>query len=72
MTVTDGALPDGRELIAAGILSGTSTTAGSFTFAVTASNGFRTPAVLTDVTIEVIQTPPPATGFLGSLEDFGP
>ncbi|PBC43545.1 hypothetical protein CJ178_19830 [Rhodococcus sp. ACPA4] len=71
VTVTDGTLPDGLELSAAGVLSGTPTTAGSFTFSMTASNGFGTPAVLADVTIEVTQTPPPATGLLGSLENFG-
>ncbi|MCE4267311.1 YncE family protein, partial [Rhodococcus globerulus] len=71
VTVTGGTLPDGLELSAAGVLSGTPTTAGSFTFSVTASNGFGTAAVLADVTIEVTQTPPPATGLLGSLENFG-
>ncbi|WP_412778655.1 putative Ig domain-containing protein [Rhodococcus qingshengii] len=53
-----------------GALSGTPTTAGSFTFTVTASNGTGAAAVL-PVTLMIIASTPPTTGSLGSLEGFG-
>lgn len=43
-TVTGGALPDGLTLSSDGTLSGTPTTAGSYTFTVTASNGIGSDA----------------------------
>ena len=39
-SVTAGALPPGLTLSAAGVLSGTPTTAGTYGFTVTAANGF--------------------------------
>ncbi|EEN86133.1 putative Ig domain protein, partial [Rhodococcus erythropolis SK121] len=70
VTVTAGVLPAGLTLTEAGVLSGTPTAAGSFTFTVTASNGIGESAVL-PVTLVVTDSAPPSTGSLGSLEGFG-
>lgn len=59
-------LPAGLTLSEAGVLAGTPTAAGSFTFAVTATNTAGSSDPL-PVTIEVTA---PSTGFLGSLEQF--
>ena len=52
--VATGTLPPGLSLAAGtGVLSGTPTTAGSFTFTVSASNGVGSPAVTPSITIVV-------------------
>ena len=52
--VTSGALPAGLTLnTSTGVISGNPTTAGVFTFTVTATNGSRTPAVSNSVTYTV-------------------
>ncbi|NMM92719.1 hypothetical protein B2J88_52335, partial [Rhodococcus sp. SRB_17] len=53
-------------------LAGTPTTAGTFTFTITADNGVGTPATV-QVTVTVTDAPvidPPATGSLGSLNSI--
>ena len=57
--VTAGSLPDGLGLSAAGVLSGTPTSAGSFTFTVTASNGLF-PDASASFSLTVIDPSPPA------------
>lgn len=66
---TTGALPAGLTLSEAGVLAGTPTAAGSFTFTVTATNiaGNSDPL---PVTIEITDTTAPPTGSLGSLEQW--
>ncbi|MEV0946119.1 YncE family protein, partial [Rhodococcus sp. NPDC049939] len=56
VTVTAGALPDGLTLSGQGVLSGTPTSAGMYSFTVTASNGFGENAVL-EATLDVGQAP---------------
>lgn len=60
-------LPDGLTLSEAGVLSGTPTKAEIFTFTVTTSNDVGAPAVLENVTVEITENTPPASGSLGSL-----
>jgi len=70
--VTAGTLPDGLPLSTDGVLSGTPTAAGTFTFTLTASNGTAPDAVLNDVTITVTPpatSPPQSAG--GSLAQTG-
>jgi Putative Ig domain/Calx-beta domain len=64
-TVASGALPSGLTLSAAGVLSGTPTAAGSFTFTVSASNGTAPDAVTAPIKI-VITTPTAAPTFTAS------
>ncbi|ROR80003.1 DNA-binding beta-propeller fold protein YncE [Plantibacter flavus] len=59
VTLTAGALPDGVTLSSTGQLSGTATTPGTYSFTLTASNGFGEPAVLSDTI--TIDAPPPTT-----------
>ncbi|TNM37733.1 calcium-binding protein [Nocardioides albidus] len=58
-TVATGSLPDGLTLTSTGLLSGTPTTAGAFTFTVRAANGVLPNAVTPSRTITV--APPPDT-----------
>ena len=54
LAVASGALPPGLNLAAGtGVLSGTPTTTGSFTFTVSATNGVGSPAVTPPITITV-------------------
>ncbi|MEP7155216.1 MAG: Ig domain-containing protein [Betaproteobacteria bacterium] len=55
-----GTLPPGLTFSTAGILSGTPTTAGTFSFSVIATNTGNSPAYQTAVTIAAQGTPPPA------------
>ncbi|MBG6108866.1 putative Ig domain-containing protein [Frigoribacterium sp. CG_9.8] len=52
-TINSGALPAGTTLSSAGVLSGTTTTAGTYTYTVTASNGVSPDATSASHTIEV-------------------
>ncbi len=54
--VTAGSLPPGLSLTSAGVLSGTPTTAGSYTFTVTASNGVL-PDIIRERTIAITAVP---------------
>jgi hypothetical protein len=56
VSVTSGALPDGLVLAPDGTLTGSATTAGTFAFTVTATNGTAVDATLDD-TITVTQAP---------------
>jgi hypothetical protein len=56
-SVSSGQLPAGLKLTKAGVLSGTVTKAGTFTFEVTAANGQPPAAVSPELTLQVI--PPP-------------
>lgn len=62
--VTAGTLPSGVTLSATGVLSGTPTAAGLFTFTVTADNGFGSPAVLESA----LQVQYVLTGFLSPVD----
>lgn len=64
-SVTSGTLPDGLALSSAGVLSGTATTEGTYSFEVTADDGFFLP-VVRQVTIKVDLTAPPAPSDLAS------
>jgi len=56
--VTAGSLPPGLTLTAAGALSGTPTTAGSYTWTVTATGPAATPAIMTEVfTLQIANQP---------------
>ena len=78
--VTSGALPGGLTLNSAtGVLSGTPTTAGPFTFQVTASNGVNPAAVTPNITIAISATPaapaftaetPPTAGVVGTAYSY--
>jgi hypothetical protein len=71
--VTSGQLPGGLALSSNGVLSGTPTTAGSFTFTVTVSDGTRsnskqfTLPVLPALSISTPSTPPATVGSAYSL-----
>ncbi|MGH9122867.1 MAG: putative Ig domain-containing protein [Acidimicrobiales bacterium] len=77
-TVTSGALPTGLSLNStSGVLSGTPTVGGPFTFQVTASNGVAPPAVTPNIRIDVLYAPtsfsadnPPSPGLVGTA--YGP
>ena len=58
-TQANGTLPPGLTLASNGVLSGTPTTPGTYTFTVTASNGVNPDATTSPVTIEVAGTPTP-------------
>ena len=51
--VASGSLPPGLTLSSSGVLSGTPTTAGKYTFTVSASNGVGSPAVSPTITMTV-------------------
>ena len=62
--LASGALPAGLELSAAGVLSGTPTTASSSTFTVAATNGVAPAASTTPITITVAPVAVPVPGRL--------
>ncbi|MCJ0901939.1 Ig domain-containing protein [Rhodococcus sp. ARC_M6] len=68
VAVTTGELPAGLTLSEKGALSGTATTAGKYTFTVTATNDID-PAATLEVTVTVAEatTTTPSTGSLGIL-----
>ena len=74
-TVSDGALPDGLTLSESGMLSGSPSKAGEFTFSVTATNSFGS-TVAGPFTIKVGEVPvfssgaPPDKGVFGSKYEF--
>jgi uncharacterized repeat protein (TIGR01451 family) len=63
--VASGSLPAGLTLSPAGVLSGTPTTAGTFTFTVSASNGIGSPAVSPAITITVYGSTDVSAGITG-------
>lgn len=65
-TVTSGELPAGLTLSRSGTLSGTPTTAGTYTFTVTASNGDGANASLNVIVKIATDTASPGTGSFGS------
>jgi len=71
-SLASGALPDGLALSPAGVLSGTPTATGSYTFALKAANGLAPDAVTGDVTVDIDDAPaftaasPPGTASQGS------
>src|SRR6476661_3127628 len=68
--VSSGALPAGLSLnTATGVLSGTPTTAGSSTFAVTATNGVSPDAVTGSLSITVNSAPAAPTGVTATAGD---
>lgn len=71
VTLTAGTLPPGLTLSEAGVLSGTPTEAGPFTFTASADNGVGTPAALAVTLTVTAASEPPATGSPGSLDIFG-
>lgn len=71
-SVTSGALPAGLSLDAtSGIISGTPTTPGTYTFTVTANNGSPTTAAISQ-TIVVAGTPVPTLASTGADVGYGP
>ena len=74
-TKDSGDLPPGLTLATNGVLSGTPTTAGSYTFKVKAANGVGSGAVTSDITISIAPVPvapsliddtPPTSGTVGT------
>ena len=70
-SVTNGHLPKGLLLSKSGLLSGTTTKAGTFTFEVTATNGRSPDAVTTPIAMSVVPSPVitgfnPAQGVVGT------
>ncbi|MGD0703836.1 MAG: PQQ-binding-like beta-propeller repeat protein [Trebonia sp.] len=63
--VASGSLPTGMTLSPAGVLSGTPTAAGSFTFTVSASNGYGSPAVSPAITMVVVAPTDMSVGMAG-------
>jgi uncharacterized repeat protein (TIGR01451 family) len=63
--LASGSLPAGMTLSPAGLLSGTPTTAGTYTFTVSASNGYGTPAVSPAITIVVYGPADMSAGIVG-------
>jgi PKD repeat protein len=75
-TVSDGALPDGLNLSETGLLSGSPSKAGEFTFSVTATNSAGS-TVAGPFTIKVGEVPkfssgaPPDKGVVGTKYEYG-
>ncbi|GGL07535.1 YVTN family beta-propeller protein [Curtobacterium luteum] len=78
-SVSKGQLPDGLTLSSDGVLSGTPTSADTFTFTVAASNGVGTDAATDPITITVTQAPvapaftadtPPAATTVGATYSY--
>jgi len=63
--VASGSLPTGLTLSSAGVLSGTPTAAGTYTFTVSASNGIGSPAVSPTITITVYGSTDMSAGITG-------
>jgi uncharacterized repeat protein (TIGR01451 family) len=63
--VASGSLPTGMTLSSAGVLSGTPSAAGKFTFTVSASNGIGSPAVSPAITITVYGPADSSVGITG-------
>jgi len=63
--VASGSLPTGMTLSSAGVLSGTPTAAGTFTFTVSASNGVGAPAVSPTITMTVYGPTDMSAGITG-------
>jgi uncharacterized repeat protein (TIGR01451 family) len=64
-TVASGSLPTGMSLSSSGVLSGTPSAAGTFTFTVSASNGYGTPAVSPPITMNVYAPTDMSAGING-------
>ncbi|NWJ40416.1 MAG: putative Ig domain-containing protein [Geothrix sp.] len=65
--ISSGSLPAGLTLNSDGTITGTPTTAGVYTFAITATNGTRTPAVSNTVTYTVPALAPTALNYTSPI-----
>jgi len=73
-SVTSGTLPLGLSLSSGGVISGTPTTAGTFSGVVTATNSTSTATQGFSITVNQVPAftngPPPGAGAIGTLYDF--